>query len=136
MTSKEALEELKDYLIKPINKSSEFNEWVIEIYDTIKQDLERKEQLEKENKELKEKYKHRAETSHELCEALKNYEKAIEIIKLTKVDTLLLLRTKSLKEYNSQYELNKLTQQEYELIKEVLGNERLVDNIIPFYRSI
>ena len=33
--------------------------------------------LEKENQELKERYKHRAETSKDLCKAVKQYEKAL-----------------------------------------------------------
>lgn len=76
--------------------------------------------LEKENQGLKERQKDILNTNVELSFSNQKLKKAIEIIKLTKVDTLLLLRTKSLKEYNSQYELNKLTKQEYELLKEVL----------------
>ena len=43
--SLEALEELKNHLIKPINARSDFTEWVIEIYNTIKQDLNCLEEL-------------------------------------------------------------------------------------------
>lgn len=49
-------------------------------YEQVKQDLERLEKLEKEHEKLKERYKHRAETSNDLCKAVKQYEKAIEIL--------------------------------------------------------
>lgn len=47
----------------------------------VLKDLERKEQLEKENQKLKERYKRRAETSKELNEALTQHLKVIEILK-------------------------------------------------------
>lgn len=100
MNSKEALENLT-YCINGMESKEKY-------YKIIKQDLERLEKLEKENKELrkaikqwninggnllrenaelkneleklKERYKHRAETSNDLCKAVNQYEKAIEII--------------------------------------------------------
>lgn len=53
MTSKEALRKLKDECISPLEEGSGYNNWIIELYSTIKQDLKRLETLEKENKHLK-----------------------------------------------------------------------------------
>jgi predicted nuclease with TOPRIM domain len=56
-------------------------------YKQITQDLDRLEQLEKENQELKEKheqlkarYKHRAKLCNEFCDYCKEYEKVIDIL--------------------------------------------------------
>lgn len=49
-----ALEELKNHLVSYVNASSEYDEWVIEIYDTIKHDLETFKLLQQENQMLKE----------------------------------------------------------------------------------
>lgn len=96
----------------------------LDLANTIKRDLKRKEELEKENKNLKEKYKRRAKTSHELCEALKNYEKAIEILKEH-------LGIKVFEFMDNEYEFSletyydyRLNKREYELLKEVLEGEK------------
>lgn len=96
-----------------------------ELYTIIEKDLERLEKLEKENKELKERYKHRAETSNDLCKAVKQYEKAFEI--LEKFVSLTKCRNEETNKWDIPiiYSLGlhrKLTQEEYELLKEVLGN--------------
>lgn len=49
-------------------------------YETIKQDLDKLEKLENDYKKLKERYKHRAETSNDLCKAVKQYENVIEFL--------------------------------------------------------
>ena len=54
-------------------------------FDVYQRQLEK---LEKENQELKERYKHRAETSNDLCKAVKQYEKAFEIL-VEKIKTYL-----------------------------------------------
>ena len=81
MTSKEALKNfiktLCEYETDTNNKESVYPCW----YRIILEDLDRLEKLEKEHNKLKERYKHRAETSHDLCEAVKQYENAIEILK-------------------------------------------------------
>ena len=70
MTSKEALE----YICKTCdNKSCPWKHYEksrCAFYGVIKQDLNRLEKLEKENQELRERYKHRAETSKDLCKAV------------------------------------------------------------------
>lgn len=81
--------------------------------------------LEKENEKLKERYKHRAETSNDLCKEVRQYEKAIEILKIKRVSIHILLETNSVAEYNFCVDYNQLlTQEEYELLKEVLGNAK------------
>lgn len=95
-------------------------------YDIIKQDLEKLEELEKEYEKLKERYKHRAETSNDLCKEVRQYEKAFEIIKEKKVDIPKLLAN-DFNNYNALavfFGFKQLTQEEYELLKEVLNNGR------------
>ena len=72
MTPKEALQMIQDNLTPRVLGilTVEFN--------VVKKALDRLEQLENENQELKERYKHRAEISSDLNESLKEYEKAIE----------------------------------------------------------
>lgn len=95
-----------------------------EEFDLIKQDLERLEKLEKENQELKERYKRRAETSKELNEALTQHQKVIEILK----DKLCVRNGTYSFSKDSYYlgvkgsfnNLKELTQEQYNLLKEVL----------------
>lgn len=90
-------------------------------FDVYQRQLEK---LEKEHNKLKERYKHRAETSNDLCKAVKQYEKAIEILK-DKLEITLY----SHDEYFNPPMINgteifkNLTQEEYELLKEVLEND-------------
>lgn len=82
-------------------------------YGLIKQDLDHLEKLEKENQELKERYKHRAETSNDLCKAVKQYEKAIEIFReICSLNCNKILETERC--------FLRLTEEEYSLLKEVL----------------
>ena len=76
MTSKECLKTL----CKSISYAKLSCKELIELYELIKQDLDRLEKIEREHEKLKEKYKHRAETSNDLCEAVKLYEKVFEIL--------------------------------------------------------
>ena len=72
MNSKEALARLT-YCDNDMESEEKY-------YKIIKQDLDRLEKLEKAHEKLKERYKHRAETSHDLCKAVKQYEKAFDIL--------------------------------------------------------
>lgn len=95
-------------------------------YETIKQDLDKLEKLENDYKKLKERYQHRAETSNDLCEAVKQYEKVIDILVDKKVDVSVLLHLIECGNDTPQYynegleQQYRLTQEEYELLKEVL----------------
>lgn len=136
MTSKEAIQELyneREYLLgeKVNNKTKNWHN-DIKHYDninhcllTIREDLER---LEKENKELKERYKHRAEISNDLCKAVKQYEKAFDIVTYKSVNILILkyciAKGGGVETYNLHYKTEEqITQEEYELLKEVFGND-------------
>lgn len=75
-----------------------------------------------ENEKLKERYKHRAETSNDLCKEVRQYEKAFEILKEKKVDIPKLLAN-DFNNYNALsvfFGFKQLTQEEYELLREVL----------------
>lgn len=78
-------------------------------------------ELEKENKKLKEKYKRRAETSKELNEALKQHQKAIEILKEYNLTISYIPGISrphlTLNDYGDGVTL---TQEKYDLLKEVL----------------
>lgn len=132
MTSKEAIQELyneREYLLgeKVNNKTKNWHN-DIKHYDninhcllTIREDLDRLEKLEKENQELKERYKHRAETSNDLCKAVKQYEKAFEII-VSKIEFEDLGEMQSGNMYRGYFN-DCFDEEEYELLKEVFGNE-------------
>lgn len=132
MTSKEALEELKIYL--PAIYSE-----VAKCLNTIKQDLERLEQLEKENQELKDKIEISQKANKELSFTLNAYVKAQKpyIEKIQKLEKAIdILKKRLTIEFDDKYnEINfKLyackefdyvylpfdDKQEYELLKEVL----------------
>lgn len=124
MNSKECLEKLT-YCVNGMESQEKY-------YKIIKQDLDRLEKLEKEHNKLKERYKHRAETSNDLCKAVKQYEKAFEILQ-----DILLFEINNYEENNKKYyyialyskndksylDRNKISKEQYELLKEVLGNE-------------
>ena len=84
--------------------------------------------LKNELKTLKERYKHRAAISNELNEALNQYEKAFEILR-DNVQITLYDKDSWVENYGINvkmildYEIRFLTQEQYELLKEVLGNE-------------
>ena len=71
MISKEALEKLSYIPIYEEDIDIIFKGDLCEVYrnevDIISKDLDHLEKLEKENQELKDRYKHRAETSNDLC---------------------------------------------------------------------
>ena len=120
LNSKEALERL--YL------GLEDNDTQAKCYELVFKDLQRLEKLEKENEKLKERYKHRAAISNELNEALNQYEKAFEILR-DNVQITLYDKDSWVENYGINvkmildYEIRFLTQEQYKLLKEVLGNE-------------
>ena len=125
MNSKEALKEIDDILY--INAvRSQVKDKILSMLEIIKQDLDRLEELEKEHNKLKERYKHRAETSNDLCKAVKQYEKVIEILVNKTIHFMFLKTTPNVETYNKHsdtYNYDKLTKKEYELLKEVLEND-------------
>lgn len=129
MESKEALKDLLDILMNferlyAIDDTHEVKKQKSEI---IEKDLDRLEKLEKEHEKLKERYKHRAETSNDLCKAVKQYEKAIEILKDKFKFELGVSVVKEKYYYSLEFlysnEYFTITQDQYELLKEVLENE-------------
>ena len=138
MTSKECLERLvKIAYVEPgptkekfitYAREIEHNKKCLDLYNTIKQDRDRLEKLENENEKLKERYKHRAAISNELNEALNQYEKALEILR-DNVQITLYDKDSWVENYGINvkmildYEIRFLTQEQYKLLKEVLGNE-------------
>ena len=137
MTSKEVLEYLRTCKFCKIVMGTDYenDDRYFTLYDVfseeieiIQKDLDRLEKLEKENQELKERYKHRAETSNDLCKAVKQYEKVIDILENKIVNILILkyciVKGGGVETYNLHYKTEeKLTQEEYELLKEVFGND-------------
>lgn len=83
--------------------------------------------LSKENEKLKERYKKRAKISSELCEALKMYEKAIDILDGKFKFELGVSIVKEKYYYSLEFLFNNsyltITKEEYELLKEVLDND-------------
>lgn len=103
-------------------------------YGIVKQDLEKLEKLKKENQVLREKVNHfknvknRTRRNYKFVEKENTkLKKAIKIIINKGVNELLLKSTKIFAEYNKivkhlEY-FDELTQEEYELVKEVFGND-------------
>lgn len=104
LSSKEALEQLNIFISREKHINSEKNKIVNDCVDIIKQDLERLEALEKENKKLK---------------------KALEILKRFNFSINETRHNNSGFEIwtDSLLEAQELTQQEYEFLKEVLGDD-------------
>jgi superfamily I DNA/RNA helicase len=128
MTSKEALKDISYLILQEVDNLKYKDLWK-EALNTIKQDLERLEALEKENQELNdviEKYNHLnvqsffiRDREREENEKLK---KAFEILKnKTKIKAYPFANRLSFENGCTRYEY-KLTQQEYDLLKEVLGD--------------
>lgn len=93
-------------------------------YELIKQDLERLEQLEKENQELwynVSKQAYLLNSKHIDSPFIERYQKAIEIMKYKFVNIPVLIDTSCFDEYCMYVICNELTEQEYDLLKEVLG---------------
>ena len=119
MNGKEAYDKIFDKLT--YDQQQELGEEVLRI---VYQDLDRLEKLEKEHNKLKERYKYRAETSNDLCKAVKQYEKAFEILS-DKLELTLyhnkILNTYSIELMCFEEHLGKyIAQEEYELLKEIL----------------
>ena len=131
MNSIEALEKEIDYL--EIRKQTAYRNEYYSVYQEceerinnlkkIKQDLEHLKQLEEENQDLKNRLANEQlafdklfESNQKLSELYAKLKKTIDILK----DRKNILKYNGLK---GTYELGWLTQEEYELLKEVLGNE-------------
>ena len=134
MTPKEALRRIagfisfccQEYFDKELEK-----DWKKDI-DAINQALDRFEQLEKENQELKNKNAALKIKVRAWEIQGKKYKKVIDILKSKKVDLVILLSSNDFKEYNANITIRingvtylkgnnyTLTQQEYDLLKEVL----------------
>lgn len=100
-----------------------------EFINIIKQDLQRKEQLEKENQDLKERNifiktvnKNALNEMRNLIDEKHKLKKAIEILAAKRVNIDYLLNSSECPTYNFYADdFSDLTQQEFELLKEVLG---------------
>ena len=104
-------------------KSGHFIEVFGDDFNTIKQDLERLEKLEEENQDLKNRLANEQlafdklfESNQKLSELYAKLKKTIDILK----DRKNILKYNGLK---GTYELGWLTQEEYELLKEILEDE-------------
>ena len=101
---------------------------ILEELNIIKQDLERLEDLKKENQEWKEEYERLDRDHHSIyldCCDLETenqkLKKAIFVVYMKAVDLELFEHCCDLKDYNSKVSmLRELTQQEYDLLKEAL----------------
>lgn len=121
MTSKEALERL--YLGLYSTKEN------ANYYDLVLQDIERKEQLEKENQELKEEYDELLDNKLELI--VKNKQQDMFVDKLIKENEKLknvIYIAKNIIDWKHKiyywYEHNFITEAEYDLLKEILENDQ------------
>lgn len=133
MTSKEALKKLffdnKDLHVDIVLNDRN----VCEIYNTIKQDLERLKVLEEENQDLKNRLDNEQlafdklfESNQKLSELYAKLKQALDILKDKKVSIGLLLKNNTLNQYNRVrhlYDADFLIQEEYELLKEILEDE-------------
>ena len=123
MNGKEALERLLKYVnINEAELITKYGYSASNDIEPIKQDLDRLEKLEKDYEKLKERYKHRVETSNDLCDAVEQYEKAIEILK-DRFDINGVVKYDDFYAIECDYTYFYITQEQYTLIKEVLGNE-------------
>lgn len=135
--SLKALERLHSDIIS-LNEIEEDEENIKKDYNIIKKDLERLEKLEEDNKKLKEKVNHLKNVKNRWVRNYKFVDKeneklkqALDIIKTKKVDIDMFIDSTSAEDYNNRLEyytyinpeVRPLTQEEYELLKEVLGNE-------------
>lgn len=119
MNSKECLEKISwRYVMDP-----SFQEWC----NIVKQDLDRLENLEDNIKIHKETIKMQQNQIESLQSENTKLEKAIKIIVNKGIHVLFLKHTKTFDHYNKivrhQEYYDELTQEEYELLKEVLGND-------------
>lgn len=124
MKSKECLEILKDEVV-PDSGYLDYEDYgsyeneMLENYNIIKQDLDKLEELEKDFEVLKE------DNMKWFATAFK-FKKVIEILTDININIIELKHSKNVEEYNNYADMwgyNILTQEKYELLKEVLGNE-------------
>lgn len=126
MTSKEALE-IIIFRLTSHEEDLELRETDKKVIEIIKQDLERLEALKKENVELRQEVSALEDYSYDVdCEKellIKENEKLKKVIEILKEHLYVKeLDIDYILEFNSLYS-NHLTKQEFELLKEVLGNE-------------
>ena len=134
MTSKEALKKLffdnKDLHVDIVLNDRN----VCEIYNTIKQDLERLKVLEEENQDLKNRLANEQlafdklfESNQKLSELYAKLKKTIDILQVKRIQKRFLEESKNVDEYNkwisNLMNIRELTQEEYELLKEILEDE-------------
>ena len=115
MLSKEALKDISYLILQEVDNLKYKDLWK-EALNTIKQDLERLEVLEREYNNLQRDYDNKDLECIDLYQENEKLKKVIEIYtKLSTID----------KESTTSYLVRNgmITQQEYELLKEVLGNE-------------
>lgn len=123
MTSKEALKKLF-FDNKDLRVDITLNDRkVCEIYNIIKDDLERFEECKNEN------CNYQIENA-ELQQENKKLKQVIDIFERTHIHIYYLRRTKNVEEYNKMIDIvneydffDYLIQEDYDLLKEVLGNE-------------
>lgn len=122
MTSKEALKEWLEITIP-------YSYWLQahDYKETIEQDLERLEKLEKEYPELKaQTYKDYIQLLYNqsyLIAEVEKYKKAIELLKKCVGFKLVIDSVDSVRGIEAKYEYSDISKKEYELLKEVLENE-------------
>lgn len=81
--------------------------------------------LEKENQKLKEQYTDLSNKEQLMTAYYKDYKKALEVINNKYVDIFILQYSFTLSDYNSHFlEIWQLTQEEFELLNNVLENEK------------
>lgn len=124
MTSKEALE-IIIFRLTSHEEDLELRETDKKVIEIIKQDLERLEALKKENVELRQEVSALEDYSYDVdCEKeflIKENEKLKKVIEILKEHLYVKeLDIDYILEFNSLYS-NHLTKQEFELLKEVLG---------------
>ena len=135
MTPKDALNNLNNFISREKHIDSERNKTINECVDTLNQTLDYFEQLEKENQGLKNKNAALKIKVRAWEIQGKKYKKVIEILKDKKVDLVILLSSNDFREYNANITIRingvtylkgnnyTLTQQEYDLLKEMLESE-------------
>ena len=119
MNSKECLERLYSDARELNSECEEDLKQVEKEYNLIKQELDRLEQLEEEYNYLKIDYDNK---DLEWCNLLKENQKLEKAIEILKEKMGLILFTYKPYEIWSEQKSEELTQEEYELLNEVLGN--------------
>ena len=133
MESLEALERIYNDAIS-LNEIEEDVEKIEEDYNIIKQDLEHLKQLEEENQDLKNRLANEQlafdklfESNQKLSELYAKLKQVIDILQVKRIQKRFLEESKNVDEYNkwisNLMNIRELTQEEYELLKEILEDE-------------